>query len=297
MQELPQTRDLEIFVTVVDDEGFAEAGRRFGVAASTVSRAVTRLEAQLGVQLLRRSTRQIELTPEGRDMLQEAREIIRRAETLVDIAQKSRAPKGPLRVNAPVPYLIHRIVPRLHEFHQAYPDIQVTLEMTDNVVDLIEAGADVAIRFGPLSDSDLLRRRLGRTHWRLVAAPSYLAEMGMPSRPTDLSEFHQVRFVSPEHINEMRFTGLPEPVKPIASVRAGNGEAVRQLVLNGMGIARFSDFMVENDLNEGRLVELFPGQLDAAPLEINAVFMTRSSGLRRLSVFLDWLATISPDDR
>ena len=229
--------------------------------------------------------------------LQEAREIIRRAETLVDIAQKSRAPRGPLRVNAPVPYLIHRIAPRLHEFHQAYPDIQVTLEMTDNIVDLIEAGADVAIRFGPLSDSDLLRRRLGRTHWRLVAAPSYLTEMGMPSRPADLSEFHQVRFVSPEHINEMRFVGLPEPVKPTASVRAGNGEAVRQLVLNGMGIARFSDFMVENDLNEGRLVELFPGQLDAAPLEINAVFMTRSSGLRRLSVFLDWLATISPDDR
>ena len=94
MQGLPQTRDLEIFVAVVDDEGFAEAGRRFGVAASTVSRAVTRLEAQLGVHLLRRSTRQIELTPEGRDMLQEAREIIRRAETLVDIAQKSRAPRA-----------------------------------------------------------------------------------------------------------------------------------------------------------------------------------------------------------
>lgn len=295
MHELPQTRDLAVFVAVVEGGGFAEAGRRLGVAPSTLSRTVTRLEELLHVSLLRRSTRAIELTPEGRQLLQSAQEIVRQTEALADLAQGSRTPRGPLRVNAPVPFVLHVIAPRLAEFHARHPLVEVTLDMTDRTVDLIESRADIAIRFGPLADSDLLHRPLGRAPWKLCAAPDYLDRNGWPRDPADLSRLSQVRFTTPDHINTLRFRGSDAPVSVPAAVSAANGEAVRGLVIGGMGIARFSDFMVSRDIAEGRLVELFPDRLEAAPLDITALFLTRSSGLRRLAVFLDWLAEILQD--
>lgn len=292
MHELPQTRDLAAFVAVVQDGGFAEAGRRLGVAPSTLSRTVTRLEGQLGVALLRRTTRLIEMTPEGRDLLEAARDILERTEALAELASNSRSPQGPLRVNAPVPFVLHVLAPRLEQFRRAYPQVDLTLEMTDTPVDLIGAHADVAIRFGPLPDSAMLRRRLGRAPWRLVAAPAYLDRMGWPETPADLARLEQVRFQAPDHINSLRFRGLSEPVILRTAVTAGNGEAVRQLVLGGMGVARFSQFMVAEDLKAGRLVPLFTDDLLADPLDVTALYLTRSSGLRRLAVFLDWLEGI-----
>ena len=292
-QNLPQTGDLAAFIAVIEDGGFAEAGRRLGVAPSTLSRTVTRLEAQLAVTLLRRSTSGIEMTPEGRDLLEAAREILTRTEALADIATGSRAPRGPLRVNAPVPFVLHVIAPRLAEFHARYPQIDLTLDMTDRIVDLIDAHADVAIRFGSLPDSDLLARSLGTAAWRLVAAPGYLDRQGHPDRPEDLPRLQQVRFAAPAHINTLRFRGVPDPVILPASVTAANGEAVRQLVLGGLGVARFSDFMIDKDIAAGRVIELFPGQLNTLPLQISALYLIRTSGLRRLAVFLQWLEEIT----
>lgn len=292
MHELPQTRDLAVFLSVIDHGGFAEAGRFLKSAPSTLSRTVSRLEAGLGVTLLRRSTRAIELTPEGRDLAQAAREIVARAESLSEIATQSRAPRGPLRVDAPVPFVLHGIAPKLSGFQQRYPDIELTLDMNDAVVDLFGSHADVAIRFGPLSDSGMLRRRLGRTGWTLVAAPAYLDRFGRPERPEDLADFGQVRFAAPDYINDLRFKGLANPIRPRPTVTATNGEAVRRLVLAGLGVARFSDYMIAEDLAAGRLVPLFPDRLEAEPLDITALYLTRISGLRRLSVFLDWLEEI-----
>lgn len=110
--------------------------------------------------------------------------------------------------------------------------------------------------------------------------------------PTDLAKLEQVRFAAPDHINTLRFAGLVAPVSVPPAVTAGNGEAVRQLVIGGLGIARFSDFMIADDIRIGRLVELFPGQLSAEPLNISALYLTRVSGLRRLGAFLDWVGKI-----
>lgn len=289
MHELPQTRDLAAFVAVIEAGGFAEAARHLGVAPSTLSRTVTRLEALLGVPLLRRSTRAIELTPEGRDLLLAAQDIVTRTEALADLAGHGMSPRGPLRVNAPVGFVLHVIAPRLAEFRARYPRVELTLDMTDRPVDLIDSHADLAIRFGPLPDSDLLQRRLGRAPWRLVAAPDYLKRAGWPERPEDLSHLSQVRFTAPAHINTLQFEGLHAPVDVPPSVHAENGEAVRNLLLGGMGIARLSEFMIAEDLAAGRLVSLFPDRLQAAPLDITALYLTRASGLRRLAAFLDWL--------
>lgn len=290
--ELLRMADLAAFVGIVDDGGFAESARRRGVSASTLSRSVARLEEQLKVILLRRTTRSIEITPEGVAVLAEAREILDRSETLQDIATSGQAPAGPLRVNAPVPYVLHVLAPRLAEFHAKYPDIQLSIDMTDTLVDLIGSHADIAIRLGKLPDSDMLHRLLGRTDWKLVATPEYLDRNGRPKTPADLAQLEQVRFAAPDHINTLRFVGLAAPVSVPPAVTAGNGEAVRQMVLGGLGIARFSDFMIADDVRAGRLIELFPGELEAESLDISALYLTRVSGLRRLSVFLDWLGNI-----
>lgn len=289
MHELPQTRDLAAFVAVIEAGGFAEAGRHLGVAPSTLSRTVTRLEALLGVTLLRRSTRAIELTPEGRELLIAAQDIVTRTEALSDLASHGRTPRGPLRVNAPAGFILHVIAPQLAGFRDQFPHVDITLDMTDRPVNLIDSHADVAIRFGPLADSEMLQRPLGRTPWRLVAAPGYLDRNGWPVRPADLARLSQVRFTAPDHINVLRFKDLSGPVHVPASVHAENGEAVRSLILGGMGIARLSEFMVAEDIAAGRLVSLFPEQLQAEPLDITALYLTRTSGLRRLAVFLDWL--------
>ena len=178
LHELLRMGDLAAFVGIVDDGGFAESARRRGVSASTLSRSVTRLEEQLKVTLLRRTTRSIEITPEGAAVLAEAREILDRSETLQEIATSGQAPAGPLRVNAPVPYVLHVLAPRLAEFRAEYPGIQLSIDMTDALVDLIGSHADVAIRLGQLPDSDMLHRPLGRTAWKLVAAPEYLDRNG-----------------------------------------------------------------------------------------------------------------------
>ncbi len=292
LHELLRMEDLAAFVGVVDDGGFAESARRGRVSASTLSRSLTRLERQLGVALLRRTTRSIEITPEGATVLAEAREILDRAENLQEFATNSQAPSGPLRVNAPVPFVLHVLAPRLAEFRAQFPDIQLTLDMTDTLVDLIGSHADVAIRLGRLPDSGMLHRRLGRTPWKLVATPDYLDRHGWPETPSDLTRLQQVRFAMPDHINTLRFAGHDGPVALPPALTASNGEAVRQLVLGGLGIARFSQFMVAEDLRAGRFVELLPSQLEAEPLDISALYLTRISGLRRLGVFLDWLETL-----
>jgi DNA-binding transcriptional LysR family regulator len=141
----------------------------------------------------------------------------------------------------------------------------------------------------------MLHRPLGRTNWKLVATPEYLDRNGWPQTPVDLARLEQVRFAAPDHINTLHFAGLATPVMVPTALTAGNGEAVRQMVLDGLGIARFSDFMITDDIRAGRLVELFTGQLSAEPLSISALYLTRVSGLRRLGVFLDWVADISGD--
>ncbi|WP_421054322.1 LysR family transcriptional regulator [Leisingera sp. D0M16] len=289
MHELAQTRDLAAFVAVVEDGGFSEAARRLNVAPSSLSRTIAKLEQTLGVTLLRRTTRSIDLTPEGAEVLQIARDVLLQTERLRDVREASRSPRGPLRINAAVPFVLHVLIPALPEFRELYPDIDITLSMTDSVVDLIGAHADVAIRLGRLENSELIVRPLGVSQWRLVAAPGYIAKNGTPKTVADLKRLQQVRFTTTRHINELRFKGEPSAAAVPASVQADNGEAVRHLVLNGMGISRLSDFLVDADIAAGRLVELLPGQLDAPPMDISAVYFEPASRSRRLETFLEFM--------
>lgn len=290
--ELPDLKELAAFVAVSEDGGFAEAGRRLDVAPSSLSRAVAKLETRLSFRLLRRTTRRVVLTEEGATVLARARAILSSTEQLLDQRSAARAPAGIVRVNAPVPFMLHVLIPRLPEFHLRYPAIELTLDMTDNVVDLIGAHADIATRFGDLPDSELRHRKLGEAAWRLVTAPSRLAEDGQPRTIDELATRQQVRYVNPSRNNDWWFRGRVKAMRPPAAIHAENGEAVRALVLAGCGYQQFSDYMIDDDIAAGRAVSLFPEALTTTPLPVHAVYSEPAANLKRLEVFLDFLTEI-----
>ncbi len=290
MQEMPQTRELAAFVAVVEDGGIAAAARRLDLSPSTVSRMVTALEETLGVVLLRRTTRQVALTAEGAEVLQQARRILETMEGMLEVHASAQRPRGRLRVNAAVPFMLLVVAPLLPEFHRRYPEIEVALTASDMLVNLIGDHVDVALRIGRLPDSELLARPLGTASWHVVASPAYLDEVGMPEDVGDLAGLKQVGFLNPTSNNDWRFTGAAEPVRlPLAAV-ADNGETVRRLVLAGLGLGRFSDFMCREDLRTGRLIEVLPGRVADPPQPVHAVYAARASTSRRLAVFLDYLS-------
>ena len=180
--------EMQVFVRVVDLGGFTAAARDFRLTPSGVSKLVSRLEARLGSRLVNRSTRKLQLTPEGQAFYLRAARILADMEEAEREAAAGASPRGHLRVNTNIPVGMRLIVPLIPRFLAENPEITLDVVLTDTVVDLMQERADVAIRFGPLRDSRLVARKLGTTRMAVVASPEYLARHGTPSTPTELPE-------------------------------------------------------------------------------------------------------------
>jgi len=176
-----------LFVEVVAAGSFSEAGRRRGLAASSVTRSINALEDQLGVRLLNRSTRKLSLTEAGRLYHERSRRIIAEVEDArLSVSQLEAAPRGTLRMNVPVAFGRLHVAPALPTFLARYPGLQVDLSMTDGFIDLVEEGVDLAVRIGELEDSSLIARRLAPNRRVICASPDYLRQAGVPRVPEDL---------------------------------------------------------------------------------------------------------------
>lgn len=176
-----------VFVQVAETRSFVAAGRELGVSASAIGKSVARLEEKLGVRLFHRSTRSVTLTAEGTLFLERSRRILAEIDAAeLELSQASAAPRGRLRVSLPL--VSSLMLPVLGEFMRAYPQIELDLDFTDRMVDVIEEGFDAVVRTGEPADSRLSARRLGSFHMRLVASPDYLARCGVPQTPADLEQ-------------------------------------------------------------------------------------------------------------
>jgi len=279
------------FVTVVDAGSFSAAAERLGQTPSGVSRTVVRLERQLGMTLLHRTTRRLDLTEEGAWLLGRARRILAELEETESQAAIARTqPAGLVRVNAATPTLDHLIAPLLPDFLDAYPQVQLELASGETFIDLIEEKADVAIRIGQLSDSTLRARHLGTSRLRVLAAPGYLERHGTPARVEDLARHRLIGFVAPASLNTWPLRAGGDEGWPIAPhVTASSGETVRHLAVQGAGIASLSDFLTRADVDAGRLVPL----LDDATLPwtqpVWAVFYKQGVLAPRVKAFVDFL--------
>ena len=283
---------LMAFVAVIDTGSFSSAAQQLGQTPSGVSRTIARLEQQLGMTLIHRTTRRLDLTEEGGWLLGRARRILAELEETESQAALARAqPAGIVRVNAATPTLDHMIAPLLPDFLDAYPQVQLELASGETVVDLIEEKADVAIRIGQLTDSTLNARRLGSSRIRVLAAPAYLERHGTPARVEDLARHRQIGFVAPASLNTWPLRlGSEEGWRIAPHVTATSGETVRHLALAGAGIVSLSDFLTRADVAAGRLVPLLEDAALPWTQPVWAVFYKQGALAPRVKALVDFLA-------
>lgn len=291
--EVNRSGEMEVFVKVVEQGGFSAAARAFRMTPSAVSKLVARLEARLGARLFNRSTRRLQLTPEGCAFFERSVRLLADLDEAERCAGASETPAGRLRVNVSVPVGMHVLLPLMPEFLERHPGVSLDIDLTDQVVDLLEERTDIAIRSGPLKSSRMVARKLGETRMTIVGAPSYLRRRGVPGSLKDLEShdrlgFGYVRAVEgwPLMDGDRRIV-----VPTIGSARVSNGDALRALAVDGMGLARLAAFLVEADIAAGRLKpvldEFNPGDME----EIHAVYLGQGGLMSaRVRAFLDFLA-------
>nr|WKF56100.1 HTH-type transcriptional regulator DmlR [Paraburkholderia busanensis] len=282
--------DVALFVRAALLANVSAAGREFGLSAAVASSRIAQLEKLLGARLLHRTTRRISLTQDGEVFMT-------RAETLLDAADAARAavgcgqaaPQGRLRVSMPSSFGRQHVSPVISEFLRRHPGVSVDLRLTDQLVDLVDAGIDVAIRVGVLKDSSLVARRLAVNRRVLCASPAYLAERGTPRHPSELTE-HECIILS-----EQRDWGFVTPAGPIdVRVRGrlvtDNGEVIRDALLDGFGIALKSTWDVAPYLRSGALVSVLDSYPLAETVAIWAVYPSRAFVPPKTLAFIDFLA-------
>lgn len=252
------------FVTAAEARSFRVAARKLGLTPSAVSKAVTRLEARLGLRLLNRSSRTVSLTEEGTAFLrgcQHAVASMRSAEEHVLSAQ--RAPRGRLTVSLPLMLGRMLVLPALKGFCERYPALSVHATLTDRLVNLTDENVDAVLRVGAMADSRLLVRKLRDIRWLTVAAPTYLSRHGQPRTPADLVAHNCLKFVLPNGtVREWEFATeaeRPQPPPPHGSLLCDNGDGLIAACESGLGIFQAHDYSVREALAAGRLVEILPG--------------------------------------
>jgi DNA-binding transcriptional LysR family regulator len=285
--------EMDVFVRVIDLGGFTPAARDLGLTPSAVSKLVSRLEARLNARLLNRSTRALQLTPEGRAFYDRAVGILADMEEAEREAAAGACPLGHLSVNSNVPFGMRYVLPLIPDFLAKYPEVTVDLVLSDTVVDLMQARADVAIRVGPLEPSTLVARKLGGSRMVVVAAPDYLARRGTPASPADLRRHAGIGWTFPRLIGGWPFKvgEAVETISPPPIARASDGDVARSLALGGAGLARLARFHVGPDIAEGRLVPVLepfnPGDRE----DIHAIYQGARGPLpARVRAFIDFLA-------
>ncbi len=290
--DVNRSGEMEVFVQVVELGGFSAAARAYRMTPSAVSKLVARLESRLGTRLVNRSTRRLELTPEGCVFYERSLRVLADLDEAERGAAASDLPSGRLRVNANVPFWTHVLLPIVPEFLARYPGVALDIALTDAVVDLLEDRTDVAIRAGPLKSSRLIARKLGETPMVIVAAPSYLERHGTPGRPADLERHNRIGLGYSRAIEgwPVMENGTRISLVPNGNAQVSNGDALRQLVLAGLGLARLAAFQVKDDIAAGRLVAVLedcnPGDTEA----VHAVFLGQGGQLpARVRAFLDFL--------
>jgi len=267
-----ELEDLETFVEVADSGGISQGARRLGVSKSIVSRRLVRLEAELAVQLLTRTTRGAALTEAGVTF----RDHAVRACAEIDLAREAILPSGDLhgrlRVAAPLSFGPTHLAPVLAELARQHPRLQVQCSYSDRFVDIVGEGFDCAVRVGYLADSNLIARRIAPVPAKLVASPEYVKEHGAPETPDQLVE-HQCLMQGTEtwHFVDGKKTVA---VHPQGRFKADNGLALAAAAIAGLGIAALPDFLTEKELASGALVAL----MSRYPLPDIGIFLVRPPG-------------------
>lgn len=288
---LPDFEAWAIFACVVEHRSFSGAAEAIGLSKATVSKAIARLEASLGTTLFHRTSRRLSLTDSGAALAERAARILAEARAAEEQARDAAtAPAGLVRIAAPITFGIRFVAGAVADFLAANPGIEIDLRLSDARVDIVADGFDIALRIADLPDSSLRARRLAPVTVRVVAAPAYLARHGTPRHPAELGGhacFGYANAIGTWHFRNG--SGEEAAVRPKGPLVTDNGDAMLPALVAGLGIARLPDFIVDDDIAAGRLVEILPGWSSNA---IALHLMTPPSPLRpaRVEAVIAFLA-------
>jgi DNA-binding transcriptional LysR family regulator len=261
MSKLPDLEGLAIFAKVLQMQSFARAAAELQLSKATVSKAVSRLEARFGVRLFNRTSRRLSLTEAGKELAERAAHILAEGELAEsESIANAAAPRGHIRLAAPMSFGVLKVAPILPEFLDRYPDVSIDLHLSDAHVDLVGEGYDAAIRIAALPDSSLVARMLVAMPRYLAASPAYLARFGRPNHPLRLTEHRCICYASTVG-DTWHFSceqGDTATVRPTGPLRVNNGDAMMPLLLGGGGLAILPDFIMREALDDGRLEVVLP---------------------------------------
>lgn len=284
---------MKMFTATVDAQGFSAAARKLGVATSSVTRLVDALEAELGSTLLNRSTRQVSLTEAGARYYARARDIFDALEEAdASVADRGDEPVGVLRLCLPVEFGRRVIAPHLGAFLARHPSLELDIDMSDRLDDLLDGRYDLSIRLGdPQPNDELVCRQIGRFQRWLVASPDYLARRDTLLHPEQLLQHACLRFRYGQKARAWRLQRADEALELDVSgpLRSANADLLRETALAGSGVALLADWLVREDVAAGRLQRLFadwqvsPGTANDS---INALYLPNHRGSRRVNAFI-----------
>ena len=286
---------MRVFVRVVEANSFTKAADTLGLPRASVTTTIQNLEASLGIRLLQRTTRKLNLTLDGAAYLEGATRILQELEEVESSFTSARkTPRGRLRVDMPGSIGRLLIIPAIHEFHRAYPDIELMLGLSDRPIDLIQEGVDCVLRVGELQDSSLIARRVGAFRPVTCASPAYLAAHGMPKTLDELQSHVAVKyFTRTGKVHEPSFEqdGVEREVKMPGTVSVNDADAYVTCGVEGLGIVQPPRFMALPHLHSGALVEILPDWRPAL-MPISALYPQNRHLSPKVRVFVDWVAEL-----
>jgi len=282
---------MAIFVRVVELGGFAIAAEEADISATMVAKHIQALEARLAARLLNRTTRRQSLTEVGKLYYDRCKALLADVEAAESsISALQSAPRGTLRITAPVSFGARRLAPALAEFLSLYPDVNADLALIDRVADLVDEGFEAAIRIGNLADSRLVARRLQPYRSLLCASPEYIRRRGQPKSPPDLASHDCLGFSQSSLRGRWRLSRGSEDktVNFTPRLLANNGEALRQAALAGLGILLQPEVLLADDVRDKRLIRVLPTwSLPARPMHV--VYLADRQATPKLQCFLDFV--------
>lgn len=284
---------LRLFLLILEKGGLSAAGREMGLSPASVSERLAALESYYGATLLKRTTRSISLTDEGRLLAEGARRLLAEADELESrIRDGTHKISGPIRLTAPVDLGQNRIVPILDRFLEQHPDVTIDLNLTDSFVDLVGQGIDFAVRYGTVEDCALHAKAVGENRRLICAAPAYLQRRGVPEHPAELLMHDCILMRFAHGINRawsFQVDGRAYAVNVRGRRTANNGELIKRWALQGHGLCRKSVWDVQADLAAGKLVEVL-APFSTALTALHIVYPPSRVQPRRVTTLIDMIA-------
>lgn len=287
---------MKIFVRVAELGSFTQAAASLGLAKASVSAAVRALETDLGARLLHRTTRKVQMTPDGLAFYERSRDMLAELDELQSMFQEGdRGLSGRLRVDLPVAIARDIVLPRLPDFLARHPRLQLDLSSTDRLVDVVQEGFDCILRVGWLADSSLVARPLGAFPMVNCASPAYLARFGTPAAPADLARHRLVDYAPALGGRAALFKymegGARRSIEVPAVLAVNNSDAYQAACLAGLGIIQAPLSGIASALADGRVLSVLPNHC-AAPMPVTLLYPSRRHLSRRARAFMDWLADV-----